>query len=78
MESLPWDTEAQGGYPSLPAAVSSASAIRTRASLFTSLLIEELNPLHSKVLLYSRKRSGYGPTITRLAMKLWQTKEGLS
>lgn len=68
---------AQRGFSSLLSATWFIRQASARGSLTKLLLIEKSYRLNPKVLLYSRNVSSYGPTITRLATKLRQTKGGV-
>src|SRR5258708_38092771 len=65
---------ARGSSSFPPSTAWSVRQVTARASLSKKLLIEKLYRLHPKFSLYSWNGSSYGPTITRLATKLRQTK----
>jgi hypothetical protein len=67
----------QGNFSSLRPAVGSIQQVADCVSLSNRSLIEKPDRLNPKFSLSSFKLSSYGPTITRLAVKLWQTKDGL-
>jgi hypothetical protein len=69
--------QVQGNFPSLPLPIQSIHQVAGRVSLASRPPIEKPDRPHSKLSLSSDKISSYGPTITRLAVKLWQTKDGI-
>jgi hypothetical protein len=76
MGSCPIETKAQGIYFSLPPSICAIQQAAIRVKLSPFLLIEKPDRPHSKFSLSSGNGPVYGALTTRLAMKLWQTKEG--
>jgi len=70
-------TRARGSISSPPSAARSVRPVTARTTLLKFPAIEKPYRPHSKLLLYSWNDSVYGPTLTRLATKLRQTKGGL-
>jgi hypothetical protein len=70
-------TMAWGSISSPPPLAGSARPATARTILSNFPAIEKPYQFHSKLLLYSWNDSVYGPTLTRLATKLRQTKGGL-
>jgi hypothetical protein len=72
-----FDSETRGNIFSLALSAWSVRPATARTILSNFPAIEKPYQFHLKLLLYSWSDSVYGPTLTRLATKLRQTKGGL-
>jgi hypothetical protein len=72
-----FNSEAQGNIFSLGLSAWSVLHVNVRARVSKRACIEKPYRINPKLSLYSWNASVYGPTLTRLATKLRQTKGGL-